>query len=60
MKQDELEITIYNENSEIVIHEIVKAQTASQKEIDEMVSMIEGGCPAYLAASMIIAERKSK
>lgn len=45
-----LEITIWNDKGEIVVHEFTDAPTATPMEIDEMVFLIESGCPANLAA----------
>ena len=52
-----LEITILNAEGEIVVHDTVPAQMATDAEISEMVDLIEGGCPAWLAAQIVIQSR---
>lgn len=48
-----LEITIWNANGHIVVHEFCEAQTATQEEIDTMVELIGGGIPARDAANIV-------
>lgn len=48
-----IEITIWNDKGEIVVQEECKALTASDYQIAEMVSLIENGCSAYLAAQLV-------
>lgn len=50
-----LEITIWDVDGDIVVQEQVEAFTATDEQIADMVAMIEGGCPAYLAAQVAIA-----
>lgn len=50
----DLRITISDAAGNVVRDEIVKAAEATQQQIDEMVSMIEGGCPAWMAAAAVI------
>lgn len=57
MKDNELEVTIWNDKGEIVVHEIQECQTATQEQIDEMVMMIERGTPAYIAAFLAQQEQ---
>ncbi len=45
-----LEITIYDADGNVVTHEEVEAQTATDEQIADMISLIEGGCPAYIAS----------
>lgn len=47
---DMLEVTIWNDKGEIVVHEFCKADTATDAEIEEMVFLIEAGCPAREAS----------
>jgi hypothetical protein len=44
------EVTILDDKGEIVVHEFCGALTATNEEIEEMVFLIENGCPANLAA----------
>jgi hypothetical protein len=52
----EIEITIYDAAGNVTRHHKGMADTATDDEIAEMVSMIESGTPAYLAA--ILAKQK--
>lgn len=45
-----IEITIWNDKGEVVVHEECEADSATQDQIDDMVFMIENGTPAYIAA----------
>lgn len=49
----DIEITIFGAGGNVVEHSIGPAQTATDAEIAGMVQMIEGGTPAYLAASLV-------
>ena len=51
---DLLEVTQWDKDGNIIVHEFVEPMRATQAEIDEMVMMIEDGCPAHLAASLVI------
>lgn len=53
----QLEITIWNDKDEVVVHEFVEAQTATDAEIESMVALINGGMPACIASKLVIAER---
>lgn len=46
----QIEVTIWNNEGEIVVHEFNDAPTATQDEIDEMIRLIDKGCPAQIAA----------
>lgn len=48
----QIEITVYDACGSVLTHDVVEAQTATQEQIDEMVAMIDGGCPAWLAAQL--------
>lgn len=49
----QLEVTVYDACGNVVTHDVHEAQTASQQQIDEMVGLIEAGCPAWLAAQVV-------
>lgn len=49
----ELRIEIFDAKGEKVTDEVIDADTATEAEVDEMVRMIEGGTPAYLAAMLV-------
>lgn len=49
----QIEITVYDACGSVLTHDVVEAQTATQEQIDEMVAMIDGGCPAWLAAQLV-------
>lgn len=55
---EQIQIKIWNDKNEIVVDEMVEAPTASEQEINEMVSLIENGCPANIAANIIVGNRK--
>lgn len=46
----QIEVTIWNNEGEIVVHEFNDAPTATQDEIDDMIRLIDKGCPAQIAA----------
>lgn len=54
---DKLEVTIWNDEGKIVVQEKVKAFTASQSEIDQMVGLIQQGTPAFLAAQLVLEDK---
>jgi hypothetical protein len=47
-----LRIVIRNANGVVVTDETIEAAAATQAEIDDMVSMIEAGSPAWVAAAL--------
>jgi hypothetical protein len=49
----DIEITIFDAAGNVVSRDVSPAQTATQEEIDEMVSLIENGCPAWLASQIV-------
>lgn len=53
----DIEITVYDADSTVISHDIVPAQTATDAEINEMIALIEGGCPAHLAAQLVLNGR---
>jgi hypothetical protein len=52
-RQMDVTITIWDAAGNVVVHETAPAQTATQEEIDEMVILIESGCPAWLASQIV-------
>ncbi len=54
---EQIQITIWNDKNEIVVDEFVEAQTANDEEIAAMISLIENGCPANIAANIIVGNR---
>jgi hypothetical protein len=55
-ESDYAEFTFYNPDGSISYHFktlLAEADTATQEEVDEMVMMIEGGYPAYLAYALV-------
>ena len=46
---EKLEVTIWNDKGEIVVHEFYDAPTATPEEIEEAIFLIENGCPAHTA-----------
>lgn len=50
-------ITISDADGNVVVDEMFEGGTASQAELDDIVAMIEAGCPASVAAASILAER---
>ena len=50
-------ITISDADGNVVVDETFEGGTASQAELDDIVAMIEAGCPAHVAAASILAER---
>lgn len=53
----DLDITIWNKDGKVVVQEMIKAPLASQREIDEMIKLIRGGTPAYLAAQIVVEDK---
>lgn len=49
-----LEVTQWDKDGNTTVHEFVEPMRATQSEIDEIVMMIEGGCPAHIAAAVVI------
>ena len=47
-----MRITIRDANGNIVTNEVIDARTATDSEISDMVTMIAGGTPAYIAAEL--------
>lgn len=56
-KRNELEITIWDDEGNIVRHEYIKCDLASDVEIADMITMIEKGTPAHLAAFLAKQEQ---
>jgi hypothetical protein len=55
-ESDYAEFTFYNPDGSVSCHAktlLTEADTATQEEVDEMVAMIEDGCPAYLAYALV-------
>lgn len=47
-----LEVTVYDTNGKIVFHEHLQADTASPQELTDMITLIDAGYPAHLAAQV--------
>jgi hypothetical protein len=47
-------ITIWDADGNIVVQEQCEAQIATDEQIADMVSLIEGGCPAHLASYLAL------
>lgn len=54
----QIEITIYDAAGEVVSYDVCEAQTATEAEVNEMVALIDGGAPAYLAAMLVKQEAR--
>lgn len=50
---NQVTITIFDKDGKIVSSSTFEAQTATKEEIDEMVSLIEHGTPAHIAAMLV-------
>lgn len=48
----EIEITIYDAAGNVAEHYKGPAPTASDAEIDDMIALIDNGCPAHIAAML--------
>ncbi len=57
MKDNELEITIFDDKGNIVLHEVQEAHTASLAEMDYMVKLIAEGHSAAKASQIMLGER---
>ena len=56
MKQEDLfiEISVYDNEGNLVEYTKAKAEPVSQDQIDEMVSLIHGGMRAYEASKLVM------
>lgn len=52
-----LEITIFDASGKVAMHAVEDATTVSSGDIEEMIKLIEGGTPAYIAASMVLPSK---
>lgn len=52
----EIRITVFDAKGNVVTDETSEAQTATTEQINEMVSLIEGGLPARTAALLVLSE----
>jgi hypothetical protein len=52
--REHIEITLWNNEGEIVVHDYVEAQLCTEEQINDAVFMIERGTPAYLAMMLAL------